>query len=293
MNISGSLVALVTPMKNQGEVDFAALESLVEWHISSGTSAIVAVGTTGESATLSKAENVEVVAKTIEFTQGRVPVIAGTGSNATAEAIAMTIEAAKLGADASLQVVPYYNKPEQDGMFAHFKAIADAVSMPHILYNVPGRTVADMSNETVLRLAELENIVGIKDATGDLAKGKQLLAQVPDGFSVYSGDDETALQLIAAGAKGDISVTANVAPAMMSEMIAAALRGDMQTAEAYNQKLMGLHSALFVESSPAPTKWALQKMGKLENILRLPIIPLSPQGEVVVSKAMQQAKIVS
>ena len=293
MNISGSLVALVTPMKNQGEVDFAALESLVEWHISSGTSAIVAVGTTGESATLSKAENVEVVAKTIEFTQGRVPVIAGTGSNATAEAIAMTIEAAKLGADASLQVVPYYNKPEQDGMFAHFKAIADAVSMPHILYNVPGRTVADMSNETVLRLAELENIVGIKDATGDLAKGKKLLAQVPDGFSVYSGDDETALQLIAAGAKGDISVTANVAPAMMSEMIAAALRGDMQTAEAYNQKLMGLHSALFVESSPAPTKWALQQMGKLENILRLPIIPLSPQGEVVVSKAMQQAKIVS
>ena len=293
MNISGSLVALITPMKNQGEVDFAALENLIEWHISSGTSAIVSVGTTGESATLSKAENVEVVAKTIAFTKGRVPVIAGTGSNATAEAIEMTIEAEKLGADASLQVVPYYNKPEQDGMFAHFKAIADAISMPHILYNVPGRTVADMSNETVLRLAEIENIVGIKDATGDMAKGKQLLAQVPKEFSVYSGDDETALQLIAAGAKGDISVTANVAPAMMSEMIAAALRGDMQTAEAHNEKLMGLHSALFVESSPAPTKWALQQMGKLENVLRLPIIPLSPSGEAVVSKAMCQAGIAS
>jgi 4-hydroxy-tetrahydrodipicolinate synthase len=293
MNIIGSLVALITPMKNQGEVDFAALEKLVEWHISSGTSAIVSVGTTGESATLSKVENVEVVAKTIAFANGRVPVIAGTGSNATAEAIEMTIEAEKLGADASLQVVPYYNKPEQDGMFAHFKAIADAVSMPHILYNVPGRTVADMSNETVLRLAEIENIVGIKDATGDLVKGKQLLAQAPKGFSVYSGDDETALQLIAAGAKGDISVTANVAPALMSEMIAAALQGDMQTAEALNEKLMGLHSALFVESSPAPTKWALQQMGKLENVLRLPIIPLSPNGEVVVSKAMRQAGIAS
>ena len=291
MNISGSLVALITPMRNQGEVDFIALENLIEWHISSGTSAIVSVGTTGESATLSKAEHVEVVAKTIEFARGRVPVIAGTGSNATAEAIEMTVEAAKLGADASLQVVPYYNKPEQDGMFAHFKAIAEAVPMPHILYNVPGRTVSDMSNETVLRLAAIENIVGIKDATGDLTRGKQLLAQVPKEFSVYSGDDETALQLIAAGAKGDISVTANVAPAMMSAMIAAALLGDMPTAEAYNKKLMGLHTGLFVESSPDPSKWALYRMSKLENVLRLPIIPLSSKGEGVVSKAMSQAGI--
>ena len=287
----GSLVALVTPMKEGGEVDFTALKGLVEWHISSGTSAIVSVGTTGESATLSQVENVEVVGKTIEYVNGRIPVIAGTGANSTAEAIEMTRAAAKLGADASLQVVPYYNKPEQAGMYAHFKLIAETVSMPHILYNVPGRTVVDMSNETTLRLAEIDNIVGIKDASGDVARGAQLIADAPDGFSVYSGDDATALELIIAGAKGDVSVTANIAPAMMSEMVAAALNGDIETAKAYNLELMGLHTGLFVEASPAPCKWALYQMGKLDNVLRLPLLPLSSDGENVVARAMNQAGI--
>ena len=291
MNITGSLVALVTPMKEGGEVDFTALKRLVEWHISSGTSAIVSVGTTGESATLSQAENVEVVGKTIEYVNGRIPVIAGTGANSTAEAIEMTRAAAKLGADASLQVVPYYNKPEQAGMYAHFRLIAETVSMPHILYNVPGRTVVDMSNETTLRLAEIDNIVGIKDASGDVARGARLIADAPDGFSVYSGDDATALELIIAGAKGDVSVTANIAPAMMSEMIAAALNGDIETAKAYNLDLMGLHTGLFVEASPAPCKWALYQKGKLDNVLRLPLLPLSSEGADVVAKAMSQAGI--
>ncbi|MBT5031616.1 MAG: 4-hydroxy-tetrahydrodipicolinate synthase [Proteobacteria bacterium] len=291
MNITGSLVALVTPMKEGGEVDFTALKRLVEWHISSGTSAIVSVGTTGESATLSQAENVEVVGKTIEYVNGRIPVIAGTGANSTAEAIEMTLAAAKLGADASLQVVPYYNKPEQAGMYAHFKLIAETVSVPHILYNVPGRTVVDMSNETTLRLAEIDNIVGIKDASGNVARGAQLIADAPDDFSVYSGDDATALELIMAGAKGDVSVTANVAPAMMSAMVAAALNDDIEAAKAYNLDLMGLHTGLFVEASPAPCKWALHQMGKLDNVLRLPLLPLSRDGEDVVAQAMSQAGI--
>ena len=291
MNIKGSLVALVTPMEIDGSVDWAALKNLVDWHVESGTAAIVSVGTTGESATLSPEEHMEVVGKTIGYAAGRIPVIAGTGGNATSEAIHLTKAAADLGADACLLVVPYYNRPGQAGMYAHFRKIAETVDVPQILYNVPGRTVADLSNETALKLAEIDNIVGIKDATGDVPRGIELIKAAPEDFVVYSGDDPTACELIGAGAWGDISVTANVAPAAMAEMTAAALTGDMARAETINGGLASLHTDLFIEASPAPTKWVLSQMGKTGPSVRLPIVQISDASKPVLQRAMQAADI--
>lgn len=291
MNIEGSIVALVTPMHVDGGVDFSSLRRLVDWHIEQGTHAIVSVGTTGESPTLNVDEHMEVVKVTIEQVAGRIPVIAGTGANSTAEAIEMTQRAEELGADASLQVVPYYNKPSQEGMYQHFSAIAKAVNIPIILYNVPSRTVVDMDNQTALRLSEIENIIGIKDATGDLVRGKELIEITPDSFSVYSGDDETALELIKAGARGDISVTANVAPALMSEICRFALSGDFESAAVIDQKLRAMHTGLFVEPSPCATKWALEQLGLIEGGVRLPIVPLSESSRPAIRQLLNDLSL--
>jgi len=287
--ITGSMVALVTPMTTQGDVDWVALAELVEWHIAEGTNAIVAVGTTGESATLNVTEHCEVIKRVVSQTRGRIPIIAGTGANATSEAIELTAAAKDVGADACLLVTPYYNKPTQEGLYLHFRAIATAVAIPQILYNVPGRTACDMQNTTVERLVGTPNIVGIKDATGDIPRGRDLIERCGDGFAVYSGDDATAVDLILAGARGDISVTANVAPKAMSEMCAAALRGDAATARAINEKLLALHDKLFVEANPIPVKWALHMMGKIDAGIRLPLTPLSEPQRPVIRAALQQA----
>jgi len=286
LKIEGSIVAVVTPMHADGSVDLGGLRKLVDWHIEQGTDAIVSVGTTGESPTLNWDEHMEVIRATVEQANGRVPVIAGTGTNSTMEAIEWTREAKVLNADASLQVVPYYNKPSQEGIFQHFSTIADAVDIPIILYNVPGRTVADMDNQTALRLAEIDNIIGIKDATGDVDRGAELIAAAPDGFDVYSGDDESALALIKKGARGDISVTANVAPALMSRMCSLALSGDFDAAKEIDDKLQPLHSRLFLEPSPAPTKWALEQLGLIEGGLRLPIIPLTESTQPAIRQML-------
>lgn len=279
MNITGSIVALVTPMRIDGSVDEQALRRLVDWHVEKGTHAIVSVGTTGESPTLSESEHLDVIGLTVEQAAGRIPVIAGTGANSTAEAIERTKQAKALNADASLQVVPYYNKPSQEGIYRHFRAIAEAVDLPVILYNVPGRTVADMQTETTLRLAEISNIIGIKDATGDIGRGKEIIAGAPDGFSVYSGDDPTAVELMLAGGKGDISVTANVAPAEMSRICELAISGSVEEATRLDASLKSLHSELFVEPSPAAPKWALAEMGLIQNGIRLPMLPLSENSQ--------------
>jgi len=291
MKFEGSLVALITPMDVAGAIDYAALSRLIEHHISSGTNGIVAVGTTGESATLTPDEHLAVIEHTIKSVNHRIPVLAGTGANSTDEAIFLTQNAYDLGADAALLVVPYYNKPTQEGLYQHFKAIAQAVPIPQILYNVPGRTVADMSNETVLRLAEIDNIVGIKDATGDLENGKNLLAACDDSFTVLSGDDASALEYMKLGAKGDISVTANVAPKLMAQMCSAALSGDIDVANKYDAQLRGLHRNLFVESNPIPVKYAVSKMGYSANVLRLPLTPLSKQYEADIDSAMLAASV--
>jgi 4-hydroxy-tetrahydrodipicolinate synthase len=288
--ITGSMVALVTPMTATGEVDWAALEALVEWHIAEGTNAIAPVGTTGESATLTVAEHCEVIRRVVTQVRGRVPIIAGTGANATREAIELTAAAKEAGADACLLVTPYYNKPTQEGLYQHYRAVAAAVAVPLILYNVPGRTACDMLNTTVERLvASTPNIVGIKDATGDVARGRDLIERCGPEFAVYSGDDATAVELILAGGKGDISVTANIAPKAMSELCAAALRGDAVTARAINERLIPLHEKLFVEANPIPVKWALQVMGKIAGGIRLPLTPLSEAAQPVVRAALQQA----
>lgn len=271
----GSMVALVTPMHDDGAVDIDALARLVEFHISNGTDAIVAVGTTGESATLTDIEHLAVIKQVVEFARGRVPVIAGTGSNCTREAIDLTRGAADAGADACLLVAPYYVKPTQEGIYLHYKAVADAVAIPQILYNVPGRTVCDMLPETVARLSSVPNIVGIKEATGDLQRGKRVLELCGDKIDVYSGDDATAMDFILMGAKGDISVTANVAPRAMHEMCAAALAGDRAKATVINEMLMPLHKGLFIEANPIPVKWALHEMGHIGAGIRLPLTPLS------------------
>jgi 4-hydroxy-tetrahydrodipicolinate synthase len=274
--IQGSIVALVTPMFEDGQLDWASLDKLVEWHVSEGTNAIVAVGTTGESATLSIPEHAEVIRRVVTGVAGRIPVIAGTGANNTQEAIELSRAAQEAGADACLSVTPYYNKPTQEGMYQHFKKIAASVAIPQILYNVPGRTSVDLSNDTAVRLAELDNIVGIKDATGDLSRGRELISRVPNDFAVYSGDDPTATELILAGGKGNISVTANVIPAAMAELCRAALAGDHSNAMSANERLMPLHSALFCESNPIPVKWAVAEIGKIaERGIRLPLTPLS------------------
>lgn len=288
MNIAGSIVALITPMNERGDVDFDALSALVKHHIDKGTHAIVSVGTTGESATLMVDEHLATIEHTIKAAEGKVPVIAGTGANSTQEAIDYTKEAEALGADAALLVVPYYNKPTQEGLYQHYKAIADAVPIAQILYNVPGRTVLDMQNDTVLRLADIDNIIGIKDATGDLVRGKELINRTQGKLMVYSGDDATALELMKLGAKGDISVTANVAPATMSAMCEAALAGDFTTAEALDSKLQALHNDLFVESNPIPVKYAVAKLGYTANTLRLPLTSLSSEYTGLIDQAMQK-----
>lgn len=271
----GSIVALVTPMTDSGDVDWPALERLVDFHAQNGTSAIVAVGTTGESATLTTPEHIEVIRRTVEFAAGRLGVIGGTGANSTAEAIELTAAAAEVGVDACLLVVPYYNKPTQEGMYRHFRAIAEAVSVPQILYNVPGRTACDMLNDTVVRLVDVPNIIGIKDATGDVARGADLVTRCGEGFSVWSGDDPTAAELILRGGKGNISVTANVMPQRCADICAAALAGDAERAHALDATLAELNQMLFVESNPIPVKWALHEMGLAGAGIRLPLTPLS------------------
>ena len=289
--IRGSIVALVTPFNASGGVDYGALENLIEFHVTEGTHAIVAVGTTGESATLSHSEDNEVIKATVEYVGGRIPVIAGAGSNSTAEACQLTEAATRSGADAILSVAPYYNKPPQSGLLAHFKAVADSTDLPIILYNVPGRTVTDIADETTLELAQVANIAGIKDATGDLERAEYVLKHRPEGFAVYSGDDPTAMELCLLGGDGDISVTANVAPRLMAMMVEQAMAGNRAEAEALNDQLLGLHSKLFVEPNPIPSKWALSEMGLMRADCRLPLVPLTDEGKVAVREACERAGI--
>lgn len=286
----GSMVALVTPMFEDGRIDETSLRNLVDFHIENQTNAIVAVGTTGESATLNHDEHCDVIRIVVEQAAGRVPVIAGTGSNSTDEAIDYSHCAVEMGADACLLVTPYYNKPTQEGLYQHYKKIAEAVSIPQLLYNVPGRTACDMLPSTVKRLAAIDNIIGIKEAVGDTNRMRELLAFANDKFRIYSGDDATALKLILLGGKGTISVTANVAPKAMSEMCQLALAGERAAAEAINQRLMALHKNLFVEANPIPVKWAVQTMGLIKSGIRLPLTPLSEQYHDIVKQAIQQAQ---
>jgi 4-hydroxy-tetrahydrodipicolinate synthase len=286
--ITGSIVALVTPMHADTlEIDWPALDRLVEWHIEQGTDAIVAVGTTGESATLDVEEHSAVIGRVVDRSNGRIPVIAGTGANCTREAIELTRAAQKLGADACLLVTPYYNKPTQEGLYLHYKAIAEAVDIAQILYNVPGRTACDMQPETVVRLSAIDNIVGVKEATGDLQRAALIIDKAPDDFAVYSGDDHSARELMLLGGQGDISVTANVAPKLMVQLCAAALQGNRDEALALDQKLLPLHNAMFVESNPIPAKWALSKMGLIDQAIRLPMTQLSKKNQVEVDAAIE------
>ncbi|AQQ68566.1 4-hydroxy-tetrahydrodipicolinate synthase [Microbulbifer agarilyticus] len=289
--ISGSMVALATPMYADGSLDWDKLHDLVEWHVEQGTRALVAVGTTGESATLDVHEHLEVIRRVVDQVAGRIPVIAGTGANSTTEAIELTATAAKCGADACLLVTPYYNKPTQEGLYLHFKAVAKAVNIPQILYNVPGRTAVDMLPETVARLSSVANIVGIKEATGDLERARAVIDLVPEDFAVYSGDDATAAELILMGGHGNISVTANVAPAAVAQMCEAALAGDAETARAINQRIEQLHKTLFVESNPIPVKWALKEMGRIDSGIRLPLTELSAEHHGVVRDALRSAGV--
>ncbi len=287
----GSMVALVTPMHADGGLDWEALERLVEFHVENGTDAIVAVGTTGESATLDEAEHCQVIRFVVEKVRGRLPVIAGTGSNSTREAIDLTRCAMEAGADACLLVTPYYNKPTQEGLYRHYKAVAEAVAIPQILYNVPGRTAVDLLPETVARLAPIANIVGIKEASGQVARVREILDRCDGALEVYSGDDALALDTVAAGGKGVISVTANVAPAAMHRAMAEALAGEMEAARRTNAPLEGLHKALFCESNPIPVKWALQRMGLIGPGIRLPLTPLAASCHDTVLQAMEAAGI--
>lgn len=290
--ITGSLVALVTPMLDDGSVDFDAYRALIDWHIEQGTDAIVAVGTSGESPTVSVDEHCELMKVAVEHAAGRIPVIAGAGGNSTHEAIKLTRYAHSIGADATLQVVPYYNKPTQEGLYQHFKAIAEATPCPVIMYNVPGRTVADMSNETIVRLAQIQNIIGVKDATGDVGRGIQLLQQVPSDFAVYSGDDSTAAALILMGAHGNISVTANIAPKMMHDLCSAARTHDVNEVRRLNAVLCDLNKLLFIEANPIPVKWALAEMGKIGLGIRSPLTVLSEANQAVIRAALQSAQLI-
>jgi 4-hydroxy-tetrahydrodipicolinate synthase len=289
--IKGSLVAIVSPMHEDGSLDLEALGRLVQWHIVEGTNAIVIVGTTGESPTVDPQEHIELVRTAVQAARGRVPVVAGTGANSTREAIELTTRAREVGADATLQVVPYYNKPNQEGLYRHFVAVAEAVDLPMILYNVPTRTVADLGVETTLRLSKVPGIVGLKDATGDLARAGQLLRRLPSSFALYSGNDDSALALMLLGGHGVISVTANVAPKLMRQMCDAALSSDLPKARALNARLMPLHTTLFVEPNPIPVKWALQRMGKIAGGIRLPLVPLSASGQQAVQAALDEAAL--
>ncbi|SFU45127.1 dihydrodipicolinate synthase [Nitrosomonas eutropha] len=287
----GSHVAIVTPMLEDGALDLDRFCALIDFHIEQGTDGIVVVGTTGESPTVDFDEHDLLIRTAVSYAAGRIPIIAGTGANSTREAIELTVFSKNAGADACLSVAPYYNKPTQEGLYRHFKAIAEAVDIPMILYNVPGRTVADISNETTLRLAQIPGIVGVKDATGNIARGCDLVQRVPDNFAVYSGDDATSLALLLLGGHGVISVTANVAPRLMHEMCTAALSGDLVQARAINARLFKLHIDLFIEANPIPVKWAVAKMGLINENIRLPLTALSSQHHELIRKAMQQAGI--
>lgn len=289
--LTGSLVALVTPMLEDGSLDLASLRRLIDWHVEQGTDALVVVGTTGESPTVSFEEHCLLIRTAVEQAAGRIPVVAGTGANSTAEAIELSRCAKEAGAVAGLSVAPYYNKPTQEGLYRHFRAIAEAVDLPMILYNVPSRTASDISNETVLKLAQVPGIIGIKDATGNIARGADLIRRAPAGFAVYSGDDASALALMLLGAKGVISVTANVAPGPMHEMCAAALSGNLERARELNRQLMPLHQKLFVEANPIPVKWALAQMGRIRPGIRLPLTPLSETYHDVLRAALTEAGI--
>lgn len=291
--LTGSLVAIVTPMQADGALDLPCFKALLDWHIAEGTDGIVVVGTSGESPTVDVDEHCLLIRTAAEHCRGRVPVIAGTGGNSTSEAIELSRFAKEVGADYSLSVVPYYNKPSQEGLYRHFKAIAEAVDIPTILYNVPGRTVADMANDTVLRLAQVPGIVGIKDATGNLERGSDLLRRKPKDFLVYSGDDGTALAYMLLGAHGDISVTANVAPRLMHEMCALAVSGRREQAIALNARLLPLHQKLFVEANPIPVKWALHRMGRIPEGIRLPLTPLATAFHESITEALREAGCLS
>ncbi|MEX3932657.1 4-hydroxy-tetrahydrodipicolinate synthase [Paraburkholderia phymatum] len=287
--IRGSIPAIITPMLEDGSLDLPAFRKLIDWHIEEGTNALVVVGTSGESATLSVEEHVLMVKTAVEQAAGRIPVIAGAGANSTTEAIELTEQSKKVGADATLQVVPYYNKPTQEGIYRHFAKIAEAVDLPVILYNVPGRTVADMSNETILRLANVPGIVGVKEATGNIDRAAHLIKAAPAHFGIYSGDDPTAIALMLLGGHGNISVTANVAPRLMSELCKAALAADAKTAREIHLKLLSLHKNLFIESNPIPAKWALQQLGRVKGGIRLPLTPLDARYHDVVRDALREA----
>jgi 4-hydroxy-tetrahydrodipicolinate synthase len=290
--ITGSLVAIVTPMLEDGRLDLARFKSLIDWHIAQGTSAIVVVGTTGESPTVDFDEHKELIRIAVEHSAGRLPIIAGTGGNSTAEAIELTESARKAGATACLSVVPYYNKPTQEGMYQHFRKVVETVDLPMILYNVPARTVADIQNDTVLRLAQLPGVIGIKDATSNMERCTDLIKRAARNFAIYSGEDVSALPLILLGGHGVISVTANVAPRLMAEMCSAALVGDVKKAREINLRLLPLNQRLFIETSPAPVKWAMAQMGLIEGGLRLPLVPLTERSYNAVREALAEAGVV-
>ena len=285
--LTGSIVALITPMQEDGSVDYPALRKLIDWHIAEGTDGIGVVGTTGESPTVNVEEHCEIIRVSVEQAAKRVPIMAGCGANSTAEAIELARFAKKVGADSQLQVVPYYNKPTQEGQYLHFKAIAEAVELPLILYNVPGRSVADMAHDTVMRLAQVPGIVGIKEATGNIERAQWLIKEAPKGFAIYSGDDPTAVALMLCGGHGNISVTANVAPRLMHELCVAALAGNVQRAMEIQFQLLPLHKALFVESNPIPVKWAAARMGLCTDALRLPLTPLTQANQPALERVMR------
>jgi 4-hydroxy-tetrahydrodipicolinate synthase len=287
--IVGSIVALVTPMHEDGSVDYDQLRQLIDWHISEGTDCIGVVGTTGESPTVSVEEHCEIIRVSVQHARGRVPIMAGAGANATSEAIELTRFAKEVGADCSLQVVPYYNKPSQEGIYRHFRTVAEAVDLPVVLYNVPSRTVADMQPETALRLAQVPGIIGVKEASGNIERAAWLIKQAPPGFSIYSGDDGTAVALMLLGGHGNVSVTANVAPRQMHELCMAALQGDVKRAVALHLKLLPLHRQLFCEPSPAPAKWALQQLGRCRSTVRLPLTELTEAGQAAVASALRDS----
>lgn len=291
--IRGSIVALITPMLDDGSVDYPALRKLIDWHITEGTDCIGVVGTTGESPTVSVEEHCEIIRVSVEQSAGRVPIMAGCGGNSTREAIALAKFAKQVGADCQLQVVPYYNKPTQEGQYQHFKAIAEATGdLPIVLYNVPGRSVADMAHDTVLRLTQVPGIVGIKEATGNIERAQWLIKDAPKEFSIYSGDDPTAVALMLCGGHGNVSVTANVAPRLMHELCVAAIAGDVARAMEIQMKLLPVHKALFVESNPIPVKWAVSRMGLSKPALRLPLTPLTDASQPVLEHALQSAGLV-
>lgn len=289
--ITGSIVALVTPMHEDGSVDYPTLRKLIDWHIAEGTDCVGVVGTTGESPTVNVEEHCEIIRVSVEQAKGRVPIMAGCGANSTAEAIELTRFAKQVGADCHLQVVPYYNKPTQEGQYQHFKAIAEAIDLPMVLYNVPGRSVADMAHDTVLRLASVPGIVGIKEATGNIERAQWLIREVPKGFAVYSGDDPTAVALMLCGGQGNVSVTANVAPRLMHELCVAAIAGDVKRAMAIQFQLMPVHKNLFVEANPIPVKWAMSRMGLCGGAMRLPMTRLAHANEPVVEAALRAASL--